>query len=130
MNNSQLNEIARTFNIPNYIGSFPCNKIPVMCCSNRYCYILNTKPKNHSGEHWLAVKINSNKRTIKFFDSYGDPPEGCVLNSLQKVYPNYSIVFNTKELQKMDDTCGLWCLWFLWNNKMEIPEKKLKEFFM
>ena len=37
------------------------------------CYIINTKPRTHSGEHWLAVYYDP-EGNADFFDSYGQHP--------------------------------------------------------
>ena len=37
------------------------------------CYIINTRQRTHSGEHWLAV-FYDNKGQADFFDSYGHHP--------------------------------------------------------
>lgn len=44
------------------------------------CIVINTKPRNNEGEHWLAVYYDKNKNA-EFFDSYGHHPEYFKLTS-------------------------------------------------
>jgi hypothetical protein len=47
------------------------------------CYVINTKPRNHQAEHWLAIH-NDKLGNCFFFDSYGLPPNYYNLETTQK----------------------------------------------
>ncbi len=75
------------------------------------CYIINTKPRTHSGEHWLALYYDGNKNAF-FFDSYGQPPSAYRLEKfLEKTSKSWSC--NRKRIQGYSSFCGYYCVLFL-----------------
>ena len=50
---------ANRLKIPNFIGTYPIDRIPL---PNRFpvCYILNHDERLGPGTHWVAVLINKN----------------------------------------------------------------------
>jgi len=85
--------------------------------------ILNNKPRSHSGEHWIAIYFDKNKRAI-FFDSYGLPPEYYNLNNYIKLN-SIATTFNNKRIQGDSNYCGLYCLLFL----LMINRNQISKFF-
>ena len=66
-------------------------------------YVVNTKPADHPGEHWIVVDW-TNKRPY-FFDSFGNPP---------KFYGLPKIAFWKRHLQHPDsDTCGVYSVYYV-----------------
>jgi hypothetical protein len=55
-----------------YIGVLSRDELPSKV---KYpaCFIINTAPRSHEGEHWLAFYYDE-KGHADFFDSYGFPP--------------------------------------------------------
>ena len=75
------------------------------------CYVVNTKPRTNSGEHWLAIYYDKNGHA-DFFDSYGHHPQYFFLDSfLNKTSTSWS--FNKIRLQGLSTFCGYYCLLYL-----------------
>ena len=75
------------------------------------CLIINTKPREHEGEHWLAFYFDE-KGHADFFDSYGQEPDKYGLKSfLDKTSVNWS--YNNKRIQGFSAYCGHYCLMYL-----------------
>ena len=56
-----------------FLGCFPVDRIPESAKTFPCCMIVNTKPHDHPGEHWVAV-IKTEENNGLFFDSFGFPP--------------------------------------------------------
>ena len=75
------------------------------------CFIVNTKPRHHSGEHWLAIFYDS-KGHADFFDSYGNPPSFFKLESfIERTSKSWS--FNKIRIQGYSSFCGYYSLLYL-----------------
>jgi hypothetical protein len=75
------------------------------------CYIINTKPRLHKGEHWLAVFYDKNGYG-DFFDSYGQHPSHFMLASfMDRTAKTWS--FNKRRIQGLSSFCGFYCLLYL-----------------
>ena len=74
-------------------------------------YIINNKPRNHPGEHWLALYYDE-YGVAHFFDSYGRSPSSYGLEKFLKGTSN-EIQYNSKRIQGYSDYCGYYCLLFL-----------------
>jgi hypothetical protein len=102
------------------------------------CIVLNTKPRNHSGEHWLCIYYDEHGIAY-FFDSYGKHPSYF---NLESYLDNTSIryIYNTRKIQGKSSYCGYYCLLFLllksrnelakffayFNENTDINDKKVK----
>ena len=74
-------------------------------------FVLNTKPRNHNGEHWLAIYYDKNGHA-DFFDSYGHDPAYFQLKTyLQQTSTTYS--YNKKCIQGLSSFCGYYCILYL-----------------
>ena len=104
------------------------------------CYIINTKPRNHPGEHWLALFYEKNG-VATFFDSYAQSPDTYRLKSyLLKTSLDYQ--YNQKRIQGNSSFCGYYCLLFLllkarnrsdiffkyFTNNLELNDKIIQNF--
>ena len=63
-------------------------------------------PHYKSGSHWVAVFMNDIKKTIYYFDSYGDPPHpqikkfiDNVINQSTQLGSTYKYLENKKRHQ-------------------------------
>lgn len=75
------------------------------------CLILNTKPRLHPGEHWLAIFWNTHGH-CEFFDSYGKHPN--TYNLLDYIKQNStSWEINKQRIQGTSAYCGHYCILFL-----------------
>ena len=93
-----------------FIGVFACDDLPKNI-SLPCCLIVNTKPKNHPGEHWTSIYIDSLERGT-YFCSYGLKPVSQVTKWLQKNTKSW--VRNKKRIQgDISTTCGQYCICFL-----------------
>ena len=99
-------------NANNFLGCFPLDLIPISALKHPCCLVINTKPQNHPGEHWVAVIKSENNRGI-YFDSYGIPPYNLpeieeILNECE------SWKFNNIALQSpFSAVCGQYVIFFL-----------------
>ena len=104
------------------------------------CYIINTKPRKHPGEHWLAIYYEKNK-VATFFDSYAQEPKVYKLKSfLSKTSKDYN--YNKIRVQGKSSFCGYYCLLFLllkarnrtdiffkyFDNNLKLNDKKIQYF--
>lgn len=46
-------------------------------------FVANTKPRKHGGEHWVAVFIDVQRKTVEYYNSLGDPPKKEMLTFLR-----------------------------------------------
>ena len=96
----------------NFLGVFPIDLIPMAALKFPCCAVINTKPQDHGGEHWVAVLKTENNKGI-YFDSFGWPPYnlpeiGDVLESCDEW------TFNDTRLQSTFSTvCGQYVIFFL-----------------
>ena len=75
------------------------------------CYVINTKPRSHEGEHWLAVFYDKNKIGY-FFDSYGFNPSRYDLeNFMNKTSEKW--YYNKKRIHGLSTYCGYYCVLFI-----------------
>jgi hypothetical protein len=93
-----------------FLGVFARDELPQKV---KYpsCFVLNNRPRSHSGEHWLAIYYNKDK-TAMFFDSYGQEPKEYKLESfMNKTSPDW--LYNKTRIQGFSQYCGLYCITFL-----------------
>lgn len=97
----------------NFLGVFPRDLIPVDSVTKfPCCFVVNTKPHTHPGEHWVCVLKTEDNKGI-YFDSYGQPPfnfeeVGLVLENCTEWK------FNDVPLQSpLSTVCGQYCIFFL-----------------
>ena len=105
-----------------FMGVFARDELPISV-SYPSCFIINNKPKNHPGEHWLAFYYDSNK-VCYFFDSYGNNPEFYSLTSYI-MNTSSSWYYNKKRLQGDSNYCGLYSMLYL----TFISRNKIKLFY-
>lgn len=87
--------------------------------------VFNTDPSTESGQHWIALFIDLNRREINYWDSYGTCPAPSEItafietlkNQAQMIYQNNHAKFmvncNTIRHQYGDSECGVYCLYFI-----------------
>ena len=123
-----------------YGGVFASNELPDQVAYPS-CYVLNTKPRTHEGEHWLAVYYDD-KGHGSFFDSYGMPPSAHRFESfMDRTSQTWS--FNNIRVQGHSSFCGYYCLLYLFErargssrnffayfNKNYIQNDKKVEFYL
>lgn len=75
------------------------------------CFVLNTKPRSHPGQHWLAFYFDS-KGFCEFFDSYGKNPKEYNLDMYLYEQAN-GWNYNKKQIQGLSPYCGHYAVLFL-----------------
>ena len=81
-------------------------------------YIVNNKPSVHPGEHWFVIDLR--KKSPYVFCSFGTKPSEYGLPQDWK-YSKIKLQDNTS------DTCGLYCLYYIINGKMNVFSKNTKK---
>ena len=76
-------------------------------------YVINSDPKDESGEHWVAIYFDQYGRG-EYFDSYGSPPNVIGLDSYMDQFSLMEWIYNRKTLQALLSTvCGHYCVYFI-----------------
>lgn len=96
----------------NFLGVFPVDRIPNTALSFPCCGVVNTKPHNHRGEHWVCFFKTSENKAV-YFDSFGYPPYN--LEEIAEVLSSADeYVFNDTHLQTAYSTvCGQYTIFVL-----------------
>ena len=105
-----------------FLGCFASNELPL---KPKYpsCFVVNTKPRNHPGEHWVAINYDSSGSCF-FFDSFAQTPSKYNFESYIKS-TSTAFSYNKKRLQGLSNFCGLYCLLYL----LFATRKKTNTFF-
>lgn len=97
----------------NYLGVYPADEIPEHAIdAYPCCAVVNTKPHNHPGMHWVCF-VKDEKNNGTYFDSYGTGPGNfeemsVVLESC------HQLEFNDTQLQTpFSAVCGQYCIFFI-----------------
>jgi hypothetical protein len=93
-----------------FLGVFASDELPEIQ-GFPACFIANTKPKTHTGEHWVAIYIDESLNGT-YFCSFGRPPT----LQFKKYMINYcdSLVTSNRKLQSdISTTCGQFCVFYL-----------------
>jgi hypothetical protein len=109
-----------------FLGVFANDKLPK---SDTYssCFIANTQPHTHTGEHWVAVSINANGKAT-YFCSYGRPPTKQMTSWLQKHSKEWCST--TERLQSYQSTtCGAYCVIFLHFMSRDVALRDILDLF-
>lgn len=109
-----------------FLGTFAADKHPKITLSTwehrpklRYIgTVFNTDTSNGTGEHWVALLIDTKDKTIEFFDSDGSPPQKEFRNFINKIKTKnagqrYRVVINHKRHQYTKSECGMYAIWYL-----------------
>ena len=82
--------------------------------------IFNLDPHYKSGSHWVAVFMNDIKKTIYYFDSYGDKPHSqikkfinMIISQSREIGETYKYLENKKRHQFGNSECGMYSMYFI-----------------
>lgn len=81
-------------------GVFASDQFPQR--PRKKCYVLNTMPSTHPGEHWVVADYTASKPT--FFDSFGRSPT---------LYGFPRASYSRKRLQGDSNACGIYCCYYI-----------------
>jgi len=102
----------------NVWGIFARDELPATLLPGGY--IMNNKPRGDPGEHWIALWIGTDR--VEFMDSLGRTPHAYKWKT--------PATYNPNQLQKKDsDTCGAYCLYFLYYRSRNISMQHILEVF-
>lgn len=94
-----------------YLGTFSVDNLPMKI---RYpsCFIFNNQKSNQTGQHWIAVHFDQQKKA-ELFDSFANSPKHYGISEyLQK--HSVSVNYNKKVLQGFfSPYCGVYCILYL-----------------
>jgi hypothetical protein len=144
MTTSTLNSTMKRFESPRFVflGVFPrdfternengrCvgSQSPTMCpfdvaplARDKKCFglILNTHPHTQGGEHWVCIFCDTDAKSvnygIRFYDSYGKPPNSHAAKFMKSISvqmsddSNFVMSHNTYKHQEKDMNCGIFCM--------------------
>ena len=93
-----------------FMGCFASDLLPSFPNSFPKTLIINTKPSNMKGEHWVALVLK--KKKCFYFDSFGVP----ILNDdiLQFLQDYYKVTYSDVCIQSVNsEKCGKFCIGFI-----------------
>src|SRR5437867_12607183 len=101
---------------PYFIGVFPIDKINTIKIfrNKKITFIANLQPSNLAGNHWVAVRRNSNN-TAEYYDSFGKLPPPEIQHWMMQNASSW--IWNSEIFQNKNDTvsCGYLCINFVKN---------------
>ena len=130
-------------NVPNFLGCFPSDKLPVPT-TNDYSFIINYDPSEKKGSHWVAIKCQH--KNMCYFDSMGMGPDDDdrilgdkthILQWMLREKKDRRIIINRIQYQSLfANTCGEWSALFIKSPKLltrahmsNNPDKFVQEWF-
>jgi hypothetical protein len=104
MNSKQLTDFFVRTHATNFVGVYSSDTLPRKVKAP-IGLIVNTAPKTHPGEHWLAIFIDKSKIGY-YFDSFGrQPNDHSILAFLRRNCTK--IHCNQRQIQHLNSTkCG------------------------
>lgn len=111
LNTVDINNCLFKVSPKQYLGCYPCDKIPKTFANPPFGMVLNTQNSNGPGEHWLAIYVDKNN-TVNYFDSLGFPPLIPEIRDYVERFKNKNV--NNIPFQNMNSiTCGHFSVAFL-----------------
>lgn len=109
MDTNQINKRLRS--IPNFVGTFPADRIPVVC-KKPASFIINFDRHTSQGSHWVALLLLSNGEA-EYMDSFGFAPiQKDILNYIKQNSKAYT--YNCQQFQHpFAISCGLYAIHFI-----------------
>ena len=112
----ELNRLGKELFGKKYLGTYPIDKIKLD--KNGYM-IVNTDESGESGEHWVAIIVDS--KNVYVYDSYGRDTKNILPLLVQKAKKKKLKIVESRRDAEQDDskpydrnTCGQRCLaWLL-----------------
>ena len=106
--------------------------------------VFNIDPHYKEGSHWVAMFIDTKKKKIYYFDSYGEKIESKIKKLVKKVEDQsmklgekYEYLYNKIRHQYTESECGMYCLYFIVKLlegetyqsliKNKIPDRRMKK---
>ena len=67
-----------------YEGTFAIDKLPNILKPGRL-YVMNTDKSMNPGIHWIVIDTLESPMNVTYFDSFGKPPPGEIIQKLESV---------------------------------------------
>ena len=122
LDNVEITNMMSTMKNNNFIGCIAngeMDKLP-LSKKEKFCFIMNTLPMNGEIGHWLAILIDRKKKTVEYFDPFGNSPvqgfENEIMTYLKKLGITGLMQFKVNRIRKQDthaSTCGYHAMKFL-----------------
>jgi hypothetical protein len=120
----QINDMLSGY--PEYVGCISRDEIAKLDVpdSGRFGFVYNTVPSDRPTKyegHWRAIYIDlDNDKEIDHYDSYGDPAELDIQESIKKLLEQFNLPYYLKwkdnritEQRSNSSTCGYFATMFL-----------------
>lgn len=126
MSDAEIDKVMSRY--PEYLGTISHDEIksrilPEIKPKSRFCFIINTDPRNKPGEHWQAFYIDARPEgdhEIDFFDSYADKMDPNLLKDVKLMADKVNSGSYLKLKENMvglqnskSSNCGWFCCQFL-----------------
>jgi hypothetical protein len=110
----------------------PINHLHKINKTKQHYYIINSRPSNHSGEHWFYLCVTKNGKSCEIYDPLIDKKSHyfkTVHNYIEQKLKIKRVVVNTKKTQHiLNDTCGQHCVFFAYSRAHGINYNRLLHF--
>ena len=101
-----LKKLAKEYQIPNFRGVYPIDKLPKKLKEGFYIY--NYLNQGTSGSHWALLRVG--EKEAFNFSSFGDPPPELISDLLENL-GFQDLKYNPYQVQSFGSSaCGIFCL--------------------
>lgn len=122
---NEITQICK--DIPNF-SCIPNDQLLLLKPKNLMNIIINTDPADKQGQHWCALRIDTEKdKSVEYYDSYGNKPSKRIMKDLKKLIcqlnPSEYLklkINNVVEQYNDSATCGWLCIKFLMDREKGI----------
>jgi len=112
-----------------FCGVKALNELPKMKIEKPCAFIVNTEKADKRGEHWFSIYIPI-YGPMEYFDSFGGRPQHKEVYNLFKLNGN-KYIYNQKPIQNyFSDTCGYYCLLYIFLRSRKISLFKIINIFV
>lgn len=134
----QIEEIMKPF--PQFKGVYASDEItkliPKIKKNEDFGFIMNLDKRSQPGSHWVAAWVSpKNDKTIEYFDSYADEPDGSFGPQIKKVIdhlaPETYLKYKINRIKKQAESsseCGYFAMQFLMDRMEGKPFKDASGF--
>jgi hypothetical protein len=108
-----------------FLGALPCDfftqvdmNYSDLTTYQRVGIVFNLDKHNQRGSHWVAFFIDNTAKTLEYFDSLGDAPNGYIKRFIktlrsQKKFSDYNILVNRMVHQRQNSECGVYSIYYI-----------------
>ena len=127
MDSNKIIEIAKLFEISDFLGVFAVDELTLIPKRRTGLVIFNTDTSDSTGQHWIALCIT--KRKILYFDSLVSQFQETSDFNKYMSNTNKELVWNKIQIQTyLSDKCGIHCLVFCYAMQKNKNKKDYENF--